>query len=135
METINIDSENPKDVRLEYTIVARQKPPFNLKQNNLTIKDKRLHRVTSPKNGSTPDRALLHFFSFMDILTLPLGYVEWNCEFMLKHYYLSNGSEGWSEETVKDLLIRMKRNPQFVEKFITKIKQEYENKNLEVKTE
>ena len=104
--------------RVEYKIIARPEPPF--KQTNVSFKS-RLRSVQSTKGGSTQEKTLKDFLEIIDVMTLPLGFVEANCEWLLKEYYRTNKQSGWSPNTVFDFLVKLRRKPSFVLEFITKI--------------
>lgn len=105
--------------QIEYYVVARKDDPFASK--NIKFKN-RIHRVTSKKEGSNPDKFLKDFLEIIDVITLPVGYVEANCEWMLKTYLRTDGKEGWSEQTVFDFLLKLGRKPSYIRDYIDAIK-------------
>lgn len=111
--------------KVHYKIISKTDGAYYL---NGKLENSRLHRVKSKKGGNDSDSFLKHFFEIADTITLPLGFVEANCEYLLRHYYSSNGKEGWSPIEVENFLLKLGRSKKFVEKFLIKIKQSMEEK-------
>lgn len=92
----------------------------------------RLHRIRSRKGGDDQNTFLKKFLEVIDVLTLPIGFVEANCELMLKEYYRSNGKNGWSEKEVFNFLLELNRKPKFIGDFIEKIRTSSVTKEVKV---
>lgn len=111
---------------IDYKVLVRRDNPI---KHRGIIFNERVRHVSSKKNGSNPDKFLKDFLEIIDVLTFPVGYVEANCEWMLKEYYVTNGKEGWSPNTVIDFLIKLKRKPSFALELVTKVELEFKEKN------